>query len=556
MNILSKEMVLQVLVWALQAIGVVVFAEALRGIWWLVNMLFVQPPSDPLRHLPGPDAPKMRNHFRETMDPMQTPETHDRWRELYGKTFRFHGFGSFDYRLLSFDHRVISYVLNSPTFEKPWQTRRILSNLLGRGIIATEGDEHAFLRKLISPAFNTHFIKSLTPLMFAKAEELKYKWDNIVSSSSPQSPEKLDEKTESATIDVASWLSRTSFDIIGLTAFDYSFDALNDETDEVYNAYKTMLDAQAKGPGFKRILELFFPILETLLPDQHLRNLKRSQKVVRATGLRLVSEKRAAILADMSAKNGQQKDLLSLLIRANLSENHNQRLSDDEIVNQLSTFLFAGAESTAISAAWALHHLSLDTSIQDQLREELLSSNALSQQDPTAAIDALPYLDAVVRETLRFVPPAHGTIRVATQDEVIPLSEPIVLRTNELVNEVHIKKGSYVHIAIEGLNYCKDIWGDDAREYKPSRWLNLPPSARGQPGLANLMSFSYGPQSCIGWRFSLIELKIFLATLVTQFSFEPAAEIGKYNAVITRPYVRHKFDLGPALPLKVSRLAS
>lgn len=100
--------------------------------------------------------------------------------------------------------------------------------------------------------------------MFAKAEELKYKWDSIVSSS-PQSAEQRDEKTESATIDVASWLSRTSFDIIGLTAFDYSFNALNDETDEVYNAYKTMLDAQAKGPGFKRILELFFPVLETLL---------------------------------------------------------------------------------------------------------------------------------------------------------------------------------------------------------------------------------------------------------------------------------------------------
>ncbi len=135
-------------------------------------------------------------------------------------------------------------------------------------------------------------------------------------------------------------------------------------------------------------------------------------------------------------------------------------------MNQLSTFLFAGAESTALSATWALHHLSLDTGIQDQLREELLSSNALSQQDPAAALDALPFLDAVVRETLRFVPPAHGTLRVATQDEVIPLSEPIVLRTNELVHEVRIKKGSYVHIAIEGLNYCKDIWGDDAREYK------------------------------------------------------------------------------------------
>ena len=52
------------------------------------------------------------------------------------------------------------------------------------------------------------------------------------------------------------------------------------------------------------------------------------------------------------------------------------------------------------------------------------------------------------------------------KDDVIPLSEPIVLRTNRVVREVHIRKGSYVHIPIEGVNYIKDVWGEDALSFK------------------------------------------------------------------------------------------
>lgn len=75
-------------------------------------------------------------------------------------------------------------------------------------------------------------------------------------------------------------------------------------------------------------------------------------------------------------------------------------------------------------------------------------------------------MDAVVRETLRLAPPVHGTIRVAMKDEIVPLSEPTTLQSGERVNQVHIRKGSYVHIPIEGLNYSKEIWGDDALVFK------------------------------------------------------------------------------------------
>ena len=81
-------------------------------------------------------------------------------------------------------------------------------------------------------------------------------------------------------------------------------------------------------------------------------------------------------------------------------------------------------------------------------------------------VDKLPYLNAVVQETLRLCPPAHSTIRVAMEDDAIPLSHPVVLRDGTVAREAYIRKGSYVHIPIEGLNMSKDIWGEDALIFK------------------------------------------------------------------------------------------
>jgi len=128
-------------------------------------------------------------------------------------------------------------------------------------------------------------------------------------------------------------------------------------------------------------------------------------------------------------------------------------------MDQISTLLFAGSDTTSLAVAWCLHHLSLNPRIQTRLKEELQSLRSVEE---LSVVDKLPYLNAVVQETLRLSPPAHSTIRVAMRDDMIPLSHPINLRDGAVVREVHIRKGSYVHIPIEGLNMSKDIWGKDA----------------------------------------------------------------------------------------------
>lgn len=183
-----------------------------------------------------------------------------------------------------------------------------------------------------------------------------------------------------------------------------------------------------------------------------------------------------------------------------MSGDPSRRLTDQELLEQCSTFLLGGSDSVSLAISWALHFLSLDTTIQDRLREELTSlsdvstditesdgssspvspaaplrktirrtSNIYSPEEDWDLLDSLPYLDAVVRETLRFCPPVHGTIRVAMEDDQIPISHPIQLRDGTLLHEgdhVTIRKGSYIHIPIEGLNYSEELWGPDARTFK------------------------------------------------------------------------------------------
>ena len=146
-----------------------------------------------------------------------------------------------------------------------------------------------------------------------------------------------------------------------------------------------------------------------------------------------------------------------------MSEDPARRMSDEELMDQISTLLFAGSDTTSLAISWCIHHLSLNPRIQKRLREELQS---LRSVEDMTEVDKLPYLNAVVQETLRLCPPAHSTIRVAMEDDMIPLSHPIKLRNGTVMREVHIRKGSYVHIPIEGLNMNKDIWGEDALTFE------------------------------------------------------------------------------------------
>jgi len=246
-----------------------------------------------------------------------------------------------------------------------------------------------------------------------------------------------------------------------------------------------------------------------------------------------------------------------------------QRISDEDILNNINTFMFAGSDTTSIAITWTLLVLSIYPQMQTKLRDECLSvmpSSPLESLSPDEVesfyniISNLPYLDNIVKETLRLIPPVHSSVRAAEQDDVIPTSTPIKREMPdgtvfEDVEPVKISKGTWVHIPIEAFNLDKEIWGQDAWNFVPERWDNLPDAVKELPGLySNTLTFSAGPRSCIGQRFSIIEMKSFLFVLLTNFVFTPSPDdkVGKANVVLTRPYVVGKHKEGSQCPLIVT----
>ena len=154
-----------------------------------------------------------------------------------------------------------------------------------------------------------------------------------------------------------------------------------------------------------------------------------------------------------------------------------QRVSDEDILNNINTFLFAGSDTSSLTLTWTLLLLAENPAFQDRLRSELFSVQPVSPtsvltdeeiQSLYASIADLPFLDNVVRESIRLIPPVHSSIRVATQDDELPTSYPVYNRDRTVSNKtsIFIPKGTAVHVAIEGFNLDKAFWGENAWEFQ------------------------------------------------------------------------------------------
>jgi cytochrome P450 len=125
--------------------------------------------------------------------------------------------------------------------------------------------------------------------------------------------------------------------------------------------------------------------------------------------------------------------------------------------------MFAGSDTTSLAVTWALLLLAKHVPIQDQLRAELRGLPRPDNLDDEAVLAhyqelaAAPLLDKVCRESLRLVPPVHSSLRVAMQDDALPDSKGS--------EGFYIRKGTIVHIPIEGMNLDREIWGENAWKF-------------------------------------------------------------------------------------------
>ncbi|KAJ7616472.1 cytochrome P450 [Roridomyces roridus] len=397
---------------------------------------------------------------------------------------------------------------------------------------------------LQNPAFRTAQIRLLTEIFVEKSIQLRDIWAKQVDATT---------SADGAQIDVSSWLRRVALDIIGEAGFNHHFNSLdeNGKPDELDEAFTELFHSPKTQRAFVALIaQARVPILR-LLPLPGASVIDNASATMHAASKRIISNSLAALEASEGGKSlTAKRDLLSVLLKANVSPGvpEHQRLTESEVVaREIPTFLAAGHETSSSAVTWALHSLSLNPTVQSKLREELL---ALDTENPSMdELNSLPYLENVVRETLRVHSPVPSIQREAVQDDVLPLSTPYIDKDGKEHESLPIPKGQLVDIAILAVNTDKDIWGEDA-----DRWENIPATANSVPGIwSHLLTFFAGPHHCIGFRFSLVEIKALLFVLLRSFEFEPAVpekDIMPTALGLRRPVVKGR-DGASRLPLFV-----
>ncbi|KAJ7043830.1 cytochrome P450 [Mycena alexandri] len=546
----------------------------------------------PLSLLRGPPCPSL---FMGNLGEMHDQENNNlvaEWEAAYGSTFVYRGFIG-GCRLMTTDLVAVAHILgNAYDYPKPDFVRDSLCSMVAgnEGLLTVEGDVHKRQRKILTPAFSSSHIKSLTPIFWDKATELRDIWLH----TAPQADEKDTNEPKPSIfpgyerVDVLKWLGRATLDAMGLAGFGYHFNSLTADENELAQAFGVIFSTARKF-RVMTILQVWFPFLRRFRRNSAV--MAKAQETMRRIGLELIEERSRAVTEEhrqvLLGKGGEidgdktilGRDILSVLIRSNIATAATQNMSLNEVLCQISTFIAAGHETTSSALTWCLYALVQHPLVQRKLRAALrdverdlqLEHAGLEESDPqlyqqtlTDRLSKCEYLDWVIRESLRVHAPVTSTMRVCMRDEdVIPVTsrQHCLDKTGKRLDGIRVKKWDIITIPIQAINKSQALWGEDAWAFKPERWAQPPSTAKAIPGLySNTLTFLNGNpldgnRACIGYKFALIEMKIFLYTLLKDIEFrqDPSMVIEKKVNVVTRPFVKSEPELGNQMPLYIRR---
>ncbi|KAF9151800.1 hypothetical protein BG015_006207 [Linnemannia schmuckeri] len=489
----------------------------------------------PLRRVPGPPNRSKQNkyyipllgHFLDLLRE-EPGKTYRDWIDQYGGIVAYRGLFNSPQIVLG-DPKAIQHVFSTHAYDypKPDRAIRLLSQVIGKGVLLVEGDVHRKQRKMLNPAFSHKHIKEMVSTMAVPAEMLGKIWEERVDASEDNCVE----------FDVARDLGSCTLDIIGRAGFGYDFQALTVPDNELSHAYRQLF---VSASPIIQLFRLFIPFYVDI-PFKHNRIRKQSARTIDRVTTKIIQERRVQIVAGRgSGDEGDGKDLMSILIQANeqVGTLDDGKLTDTELKAQIMTFMAAGHETTSATVTWMLHIFSTHPEVQRKVRQEMLDHIGLPTETDRCplsydTLNALPYLGACVKELLRFIPPVPTTSRVATQDDKILGYD--------------IPRGTQIFLSAAALHKLKSVYGDDAEEFKPERWME--PSLFSEKEKESIkfvtpdMTWAYvpfltGPRNCIGSKFATIETKILLYYLLINLEYAPVPgfKFSKSPRVTMKPY--------------------
>ena len=362
---------------------------------------------------------------------------------------------------------------------------RMMKPALGEGLLLSEGAFWRRQRRLAQPAFYRQRIATFATLMTDAAAQLLERWQPAATNGQP--------------LEIAAEMDHLTLMITNKALFSGELDIDVAERERSAMVFREHFEHRFEHP---------FTLPESIPTPRN----RRFRKVLRE------NDEFVYGLIDERRRSGHDTgDLLSMLLHAR-DEETGEGMSDKQLRDEVTTFLGAGSETTAMGLAWTWYLLSTHPEVDRRLRGELAA--VLGGRAPTAEdLPKLQYTRMVIEEALRIYPPIWAFSRNAIADDEIA--------------GYRIPSNSFVTMSPYVTHRDPAFW-ENPEGFDPERFAVDRTASR--PRFA-YFPFGGGPRLCIGAEFALMEMQLVVATVAQRYRLHlvPGHPVERYAMFSLRP---------------------
>ncbi|KAI8875841.1 cytochrome P450 [Backusella circina FSU 941] len=409
--------------------------------------------------------------------------------------------------IFTIDPQNVEYFLktNFKNYIKGPQFDYALRELLGDGIFNSNGEHWKYQRKTASHIFNVKNFRDHFTDVFV--EEMHIVCDQLLAKSA---------KGRTA-IDFHDVMFKFTMDSFVFLGFGVKLNSLLKDEKVPFAESFDFLQRMA----VRRFIDPFLPI--TLATEKVFKPWKMTSeqhlKVIDKFAEDVIQKRRREIAAGET-----HSDLLSRFMEA--TNENGERLDDIELRDTVLNFIIAGRDTTAQALSWLFYNLALQPRIERKMMQEISQhiTDDIEKDSPGLyeVINKMPYIHAVFFETLRLYPSVPGNQKYAIQDDIWP-------------DGTVVKAGTYISWSSYAQGRSTKVWGHNARDFYPERWLNedndLVRVSQGQWPV-----FHVGPRVCLGQNLATLEALVSVVMMLRRYKFSlaPSQDI-TYDISVTMP---------------------
>ncbi|KAK9147617.1 hypothetical protein Scep_006374 [Stephania cephalantha] len=387
---------------------------------------------------------------------------------------------------------------NFSNYGKGQYNHGIMKDLFGDGIFAVDGEKWRQQRKLASLEFSNKLLKNFSSTVFrVNAVKLVENISEVAASKKM--------------MDLQDMLMKSTLDSIFKVGFGTELNSLSG-LDEFGNRFTKAFD-DSNVLVYWRFVDPFWKIKRFLNIGTEA-SLRRNIKLIDEFVFQVIRCKREQMKTE-TANRGKQDMLSRFLVE---SEKDEVNMTDQYLRDIILSFVIAGKDSSANTLTWFFYMLCKHPFVQEKNVQEVreatgmnddTSVNEFAEMITEEVLDKMQYLHASLTETLRLYPAVPVDGKCSKEDDVLP-------------DGLRVKKGDGINYMPYGMGRMTDIWGEDAEDFRPERWLK---NGMFQPESPfKFTAFQAGPRICLGKEFAYRQMKILAAFLLTFFKFKLADE--------------------------------